>query len=404
MAQTLLFPKNFLWGSATSAYQVEGANFNNDWYCFEKQGKLPHICAKATDSYNRYEEDFNLAKTLAQNCHRLSFEWSRIEPLKNQFDEKEIAHYKKVILSLKEKNITPIVTLHHFTNPIWFYQSGGWLNPSSRDYFAQYVEEITKEFSSLVEYWITINEPVVYCYYAYIQGIWPPQEKSFKKAKIVLKNLINAHLKAYHIIHKNIKGAKVSIAQNTMRFIACPLRNFGQNTIPVFLRDRFYNFGVVETLIKKRALDFIGLNYYGGVFLKFSFKHIFGKDCSSDHHKIRKNSLGWLVMPEGIFDIIMQLKKFNLPILITENGTSEKDDSFYGKYLKEHLFYIAMAINKGANVIGYLWWSLLDNFEWDKGFSPKFGLLCLDKDLNRTIKPFAALYKDICTNNRIDYA
>ena len=403
MRKFLSFPEGFLWGSATSSYQVEGQNINNDWHLWEKDSKVPYACGKAVDSYHRFQEDFDLIKSLGQNVHRLSLEWSRIQPARNQFNDVEIQHYRKVISSLKERNIKTIVTLHHFTNPLWFYQNDCWLNPQAPDYFLDYVNKVTNEFSDLVDYWITINEPIVYVYNSYIRGVWPPGEKSLKKTLAVVKNITKAHLRAYDVIHNNCKQARVSIAKNMRIFSPCFNFNLGQNSIPVFIRNELFNFKFLKFLMKKKALDFIGLNYYTKDFVRFSLSNIFGKDCSSLHHKCRRNSLGWNVYPEGIYKILMNLKGLNLPIIITENGTTEKEDSLYEDYLKKHLFYIGKTLQKRVNVIGYLWWSTIDNFEWEQGFNAKFGLFAVDKDLNRQIKPFAYIYKDICNKNMIEY-
>ncbi|MBU1871859.1 MAG: family 1 glycosylhydrolase, partial [Candidatus Omnitrophica bacterium] len=178
MAKFILFPKNFLWGAATSAYQVEGGNINNDWYFWGNEKKTPARCAKAVDSYNRFEEDFDLAGQLGHNAQRISLEWSRIEPQENQFNQEEIEHYRKVLLSLKARGIKAVLTLHHFTNPLWFAKKGGWQNKKACDYFLRYVEKIVGALCENVKFWVTINEPMVYIHLSYIKGIWPPQEKS----------------------------------------------------------------------------------------------------------------------------------------------------------------------------------------------------------------------------------
>lgn len=397
----LSFPKQFLWGTATSAYQVEGGNYNNDWYLWEKQSALSPA-AKAVDSYNRFEEDFDIIKSLGQNAHRLSLEWSRIQPQADKFNNQEIEHYRKVLSSLKARGIKTIVSLHHFTNPVWFYENGCWLNPESADYFAQYTKKVTEELSGLVDYWITINEPIVYAYNSYIKGIWPPGERSLKKALIVTKNLSRSHCKAYVIIHAICKDAKVSIAKHMRIFKPCPRFNFGQNAIPAFIRNRVFNFNILNSLARKNTLDFIGLNYYANDFTVLSLKSIFGKDCPETHQDLRTNSLGWHIYPEGLLNILLKLKKFNLPIIITENGTAESQDHLYEEYLRKHILFTAKAIEKKVNVTGYLWWSLIDNFEWEKGFKAKFGLVEIDKDLNRKLKPFAYAYKQICARNAID--
>ena len=402
MPESLSFPPGFLWGSATSSYQVEGGNNNNDWHLWEKQGKVPFVCAQAADSYHRFREDFDIAKSLGHNAHRLSFEWSRIHPEKDLFDYSQIQHYKDVIAYLNKINIKPVVTLHHFTNPIWFYDEGCWLNPESSDIFCRYVTKIAEHFSGLIDYWITINEPLVYVYNSYIKGIWPPGLKSLNKALVSLKNIEKAHIEAYHIIHKHNKNAMVSIAKHIRVFSPCDCNNFGQNLLPAFLRNRLFNFKTLELFARKKVLDFIGLNYYTKDFVRFSIKDIFGKNCLSSRHAPRKNSLGWYVEPKALFNVLLRLKRFRLPVFVTENGTTEAEDYLYEDYLKKHLFFIAESCKAGVNIIGYLWWSLIDNFEWDKGFKPKFGLVEVDENLNRRIKPFAFSYKQVCLNNKLE--
>ncbi|MBU0548741.1 MAG: glycoside hydrolase family 1 protein [Candidatus Omnitrophica bacterium] len=404
MAKFILFPKNFLWGAATSAYQVEGGNINNDWYFWGNEKKTPSRCAKAVDSYNRFEEDFDLAGQLGHNAQRISLEWSRIEPQENQFNQEEIEHYRKVLLSLKARGIKAVLTLHHFTNPLWFYSDGCWLNPRSVSRFAEYVNRVSKEFYGLADYWITINEPLVYVYNSYLRGAWPPGEKSISKVLAVIANMARAHLSAYKIIHNNCQNVSVSIAKHIRIFSPCQGLGLGLNALSAYLRNQVFNYRLLEFLAKKKSLDFIGVNYYGRDFVKFSSKDFFGRDCYCSRHQLRRNSLGWYVFPEGLLKILMRLKKFNLPLMITENGTSEKEDYLYEKYLRQHLFYLARALGQGVDIIGYLWWSLIDNFEWDKGFGAKFGLIGVDRDLNRSIKPFALAYKDICLNNKLEYA
>lgn len=381
------FPKDFLWGAATSSHQVEGNNKNNDWFLWEESGKIPR-CGKAADSYNRFEEDFSLAKELGHNTHRLSLEWSRIQPEENFFDENEINHYKEILNSLKTKNIKTVVTLHHFTNPIWFYRKNGWESNNSPQYFAQYVKKIVKILDPLVDYWLTINEPLVYIYNSYLEGIWPPGEKSPVKALSVLKNMKLAHVNAYKIIHELNNHAKVSVAKHLRKFIPYPKFNLGQNTLPAFLRHKFFNVDFLEFMQKTKTIDYIGLNYYSTDMIKFSWKDIFGKTYTPKG-KYRKNSLGWNSTPEEIFSILLLLKKFTLPILITENGTTETEEKYYQEFLEKSLTAIGKAIEKEVNVIGYLWWSLIDNYEWDKGYDAHFGLI----DINRKIKPFAYAYK-----------
>jgi beta-glucosidase len=205
MKKVLKFPKDFLWGSATSAYQIEGGILNCDWSEFSQADK-------ACDHYHLYEKDFDLLKKLSQNCYRFSIEWSRIEPKEGKFDKKEIEHYKKVLLALKERNIKSFVTLWHFTNPLWLAKIGGWENKKVADYFKRYSKVLVKELKNLVDFWITLNEPINYIKFAFLEKLWPPQKKSYFLAQKVFRNFVKAHKKSYKIFHQFEKRAKVGLS------------------------------------------------------------------------------------------------------------------------------------------------------------------------------------------------
>ncbi len=286
------FPRDFLWGAATSAYQVEGDNANSDWWPWEKQtGRIRS--GRACRHYEFYKRDFDLAKTLHHNAHRFSIEWSRIEPKPGKFSKAALRHYRDVILALKRRKIEPVVTLHHFTNPIWLAKRGGWTNSRSVDYFLRYCEFVVRPLAKHVRYWITINEPTIYISHAYILGVWPPQEKSYLKATQVEENLASAHIQAYRLIHKIYKDLGldepcVSIAQNVMAFVPC--KDDLKNRFAAYLRDRLYNLGFLERimrhdLIPHKAMDFIGVNYYSRQLVELG-------NCKKKHRPLKKNSLG----------------------------------------------------------------------------------------------------------------
>ncbi|MFC1700991.1 family 1 glycosylhydrolase [Patescibacteria group bacterium] len=236
------FPKNFLWGAASSAHQVEGNNFN-DWTEWEKKNakrlakkakkyyqkwqkeqfqemlkKENYISGRACDHYNRYEKDFDIAKSLNHNAHRFSIEWSRIEPEQGKFNQQEIEHYRKVILALKRRGIEPFVTLWHWTNPVWFSEKGGFEKHRNIKYFVNYAEKMVKELGKDVKFWITINEPNIYVSNSYLKGVWFPQKRNIFKYRKVLFNLIKAHKLSYDIIKNNFSKAKVGIAKNNIYF------------------------------------------------------------------------------------------------------------------------------------------------------------------------------------------
>ena len=403
------FPQDFLWGAATSAYQVEGNNTNADWWEWEKRVGLKETSGLACRHYELYEADFELAKLLNHNAHRLSIEWSRIEPQEGKFSEQELGHYKEVILSLKERNLEPIVTLHHFTNPLWFARMGGWENKRAYAYFLRYVEKIVGALCAQVKYWVTINEPMVYVYHAYILGLWPPQEKSFLKAKKVGENLILSHLKTYKLIHKiyrkeNLSFPLISIAKNMQAFLPCLLTL--RNRLATYLRDRYFNFELMERLIRAKTLDFIGLNYYtrGLVETKgWGFKHLLLDICNKNHSQLNKNSLGWDIYPEGLYSLLLELKKYDLPIFILENGICTEDDNLRWNFIYEHLRNMHLAMSDGVKLLGYIYWSLIDNYEWDKGFTPRFGLIRVDYNTyQRTIRESARKYSFVCKTGRLE--
>jgi len=390
------FPHNFLWGASTSAHQVEGRNIYNDWWLAEQSGALRQASNQACCHYELYAQDFAIAKELGHNCHRFSIEWSRIEPQEGVFQDFEIKHYHKVIAELRRQGIEPVVTLHHFTNPVWFSQRGGWARFKLQRYFLRFVERIVKEFAGEVKFWITINEPLVYSSHSYLLGAWPPKEHSlFKTAKVTL-NMARAHIRAYRIIHKiyqdrGLDRPMVSIAANLQAFELC--RPTLRNKLAVYLRHKLYNLYFIEILLREKTLDYIGINYYGRNLAdveSWGIRHLLLDTCKHNHHPLRKNSLGWDIYPQGLYKLLVSLKKYNLPVLITENGICTEDDDLKWDYIREHLEYLHKSMEEGVNVLGYIYWSLIDNFEWDKGFEPRFGLVHVDYlTQKRTIRPSA---------------
>lgn len=399
------FPQNFLWGAATSSHQVEGQNIHNDWWLAEQNHSLGVASGEACRHYELYAQDFAIAGQLNHNCHRFSIEWSRIEPREGKFDTSEIEHYRQVIADLKSRRIEPVVTLHHFTNPVWFAQAGGWAKPGLRKYFLRFVDRIVTEFAGQVKFWITINEPLIYSSHSYLLGVWPPKENSlFKTAKVTL-NMARAHIKAYQIIHRiyqkrSLEKPMVSIAANLQAFEICTPTL--KNKLALYLRHKLYNLYFIEELLRKKSLDYIGINYYGRNLIdarSWKIRSLLMDTCCYNHHPLRKNSLGWDIYPQGLYKLLTALKKYNLPVLITENGICTEDDDLRWDYIREHLEEINKAMEQGARIIGYIYWSLIDNFEWDKGFDPRFGLVHVDyQTQKRTIKTSAKkLAEVICS-------
>lgn len=405
------FPGNFFWGAGTSSHQVEGG-INNSWTAWEKsnaerlsneagmkwekwqQKKFPemfdpqnYISGKACDHYNRLEEDFNLAKMGGHNAHRFSIEWSRIEPEEGTFDEKEIEHYKNVILALRERGIEPFVTLWHWTEPIWFAEMGGWESRKSVKYFCRYVEKMVNCLGDQVDFWLVLNEPNVATRFGYFIGTQPPGKKntiSFLKAFF---NLLGAYKKSYKIIHKLDKNVKVGFVNSFVHYesnIWRPLNGIVSSIFRYFSRY-FFNY-------TKGHNDFIGCNYYSRSIITFKKRIVFLE---------KRTDLGWEIYPEGIYEVLKEIKKYDLPIYITENGLADADDSKREKFIEDHLKWMLKAMEEEVDVRGYFHWSFMDNFEFseDRGFWPRFGLIEIDfKTLERKPRKSFYTYKEIISS------
>lgn len=397
MEKELQFPKGFLWGSSTSAYQVEGGIEDCDW-----SEKYP--AGRACDHYNRYEQDFDWLEKLNQNVFRFSIEWSRIEPEPGKFDLKEIDHYKKVLLALKKRNIKTIVTLWHWTNPKWFMEKGGWADKKSVRYFENYTRVIVQEIGDLVDFWITLNEPMVYIG-GYSIGKFPPfKKRNILKLFKVFDNLSKANQKSYNLIHQKYPEAKVGTA-NLINYFEPARRWCPIETLLAKIFHYLWNNWFLNKI--KDEIDFLGLDYYFHnriVWYPFLFSTAAGVKVPFVKNLNKKTTdLGWEVYPEGIYHVLKYLAKFKKPIYITENGLADSQDKYRKEFIKDHLIWVHKVIQEGADVRGYLYWSLMDNLEWHGGtkkFEQRFGLLEIDYNtLERKPRSSAYYYAEICKNN-----
>lgn len=397
---TFKFPKGLLWGAATSAHQVEGGN-KNDWTEWESSPARvadlvgrnlnpgDYISGEACDHYRRFKSDFNIAKSLDHNAHRFSIEWSRIEPEEGKFSEREIEHYREVIRALRERGIEPFVTLWHWTLPRWFVKKGGWLNSSATGAFTRFAERVANEYKNEVKFWTTLNEPETFARHGYFLGNRPPGQKNFFRAYGVLRRLAQAHQRAYTVIKKVAPQAQVGFAESVVHFE--PYNLWPHNLLAMRLLRWWRNNPFLAKFIA--CSDFIGLNYYFHSRVRLSQKSWRGFQYNENK---TVSDIGWEIYPEGIYRVLKNLKKHSKPIYITENGLADAKDEKRTEFIKDHLQWVAKAINEGVNVRGYFHWSLLDNFEWDSGFGPRFGLVEVDyKTRERKIRPSAWVYKEI---------
>lgn len=411
--------KKFFWGSSTSSHQVEGDNSNNDWWKWEQEGKLKEPSNQACDHWNRYEEDFGIAQELGHNAHRFSLEWSRLETANNVWNDEAFKHYEKVLKDLKARGIEPIVTLHHFTNPQWFSDLGGWHDPACIKLFERYTKKVMEAFAPYVKYWITINEPLILLHFGYVEGTWPPGIKDMKLAFKSMRNLLHAHVASYQAIHahykeNNLEKPAVSVAKHMGYLVPYSDKSY-KDHIAVWLRNWFFNHlfiraaqtgflffpGVFcEPLAQSGTMDYIALNYYMRQIIKggkgFGFDGFMG-EMRDDTKSLELNFLKWEICPEGLLDLLRQLKRYKLPIMVTENGICTDDDNQRIRYIQSHVDVVKQARSEGIPVDGYFYWSLLDNFEWAEGYDPHFGIVEVNfKTFERKVRGSAHVLSECC--------
>ncbi len=393
----LKFPKDFWWGVAYSAHQTEGNNYNNDWWQWEKAGKVPDRSGRACESWQRYRNDHKLVEQLGVGAFRLSLEWSRIEPKEGQFDQAAIRHYRKVLQSLRKRRIKPVVTLWHWTLPLWLTQKyQGWHNREIVALFERYCQKVMEELGEEIDLLLTFNEPRLPLNKGYLVGQYPPGKRNIWQFWQARKNMIKAHKRAYLICKQIRKGLPVGITQYCNDFNT-EWNGFLINKLIRWVEQK-YNWHFFKR--SKGCHDFIGINYYQG----FTFQ------LKKPFFKMRKESLIFAKMKEkfapiGIYEVLMSAKKHfpHQPIYIFENGASDSEDLIRKRYIKEHLRQIHRAIRKGVPVAGYFHWSLLDNFEWQSGYGPKFGLCAVDRNtMQRTPKKSFYYYQKIAQKNELD--
>lgn len=402
------FPKRFLWGAATSAHQVEGKT-HNQWSVWELESakslaaqadyhhqELPrweevrqeankaanYVSGHAVDHYRRFREDFDFLEKMHMNAYRFSIEWSRIEPTEGAWDAEAIAHYKDYIANLKGRGIEPILTLMHFTQPVWFAEKGGFERRRNIQYFVRFAERVMDEIGKGVKYVITINEPEVYSHQSYLVHDWPPAKSSPWLMWRTLRNQLTAHKRAYKAIKAVNPRFKVGIAKNSVYFypgdtawlsrVSAHVMQWAQDDLHV---------GVI-----KRHVDFLGLNYYQS-------QRVFGYRTHNPENA-QYTDVGWMASPADLEYVLQRWHdRYGKPIMITENGIADGRDELRQEWIKTTIVALQRALDDGIEVIGYMHWSLLDNFEWAYGKWPRFGLVAVDyKTGERTLRSSAAWF------------
>lgn len=425
----LRFPAGFLWGTASSSHQCEGGNTNNQWYRWEQTG---HILTGETsdDAANWWEDaeqDFDLAEQMENNALRLSIEWSRVEPAQGRWDSAAIDRYRQMLVALRVRHMKPLVTLHHFSDPLWFADRGSFANVENIRFFTRYVSYVVEQLQDLCDFWITINEPNIYAIMGYLLASYPPGEQNLIRAMQVLRNLMQAHVEAFYAISSISPQAQVGYCLHYRLFDpASPLSPLDRAAAG--LQDTFFNwatlrgaetgnftfpFNLVLPPIPRApgSRDFHGVNYYTRDIVRFDpsrpaemFGRRFVLPGAPRNDPGVENNFGE-IYPTGLYRVLKSVYKRtrgNKPLYITENGFSDTLDDRRPRAILEHLAMVHRAISEGIPVRGYLHWTLVDNFEWREGWNVRFGLIELDPQTQeRTPRLSASMFGEICRANAI---
>jgi len=396
--QNLKFPKNFLWGVATSSYQIEGDSVNSDWWDWEQKGKTKDVSGEACDYWNRFASDHTLLQELGVNVFRLSIEWSRIEPEEGKFSAEAIEHYRHILEDLKSRNIRIMLTLWHWTSPQWFQEKYGWHRKTSVEIFGRYAQKIVDELGDLVDIYVVLNEPMVPLGMGFLAGEFPPGFSNPWKFWRALKNMAGAYCEVYEMIHAKNPQAKVGISYLYNWY---EIDGLGPIERLVNRISKWYRIDFFGDMIKD-CQDYVGVDYYrlGKIIFDPKNSAYLGFRVEEDP----SNPMRWVTYAKGMRLVLEEAyKKYQKPIFIIENGTPTglglSDDSRVD-FIKTHLAEIAKAIEEGIPVIGYNYWSLMDNYEWLGGYAPRFGLIEIDYEtMERKPRKSFYEYAKICKNN-----
>lgn len=418
---TYHFPPDFQWGVATASHQVEGHNTNNQWWAWEHgPGHIAegHTSEKACNWWENAEADFDRAAAMNLTTLRLSIEWSRVEVAPGHIDTAALDRYRDMLRALLDRGLTPMVTLHHFSNPLWLAEKGGWTNPDVVPYFTRYVNQVVNALGDYATRWCTINEPNVYASLGYVTGEFPPGVRDLRTASTVLKHMLQAHARAYRHIHERQPDAEVGLAHN-LRFFDPANPNNLRDRAAAALHDLWFNrttpaavwkgwwlppLGFGPAFAQRHTLDWLGLNYYTRDLVAFDREGNIAGLARTEHSPEAEPLEGGYgeLYPEGLARALKRLARLGIPIHITENGIPDRDDDQRPRALLLHLHQLWQAIQENIPVKSYYHWTLVDNFEWAEGWTLRFGLIELDPETQvRTARPSADLYAAIARGNAI---
>jgi beta-glucosidase len=385
------FPPDFLWGTATSAHQIEGGNVNSDWWEWEHDPRSGCAASSgdACDSYHRWLEDVDLVASLGLGAYRFSLEWSRIEPAEGEFSLAALDHYRRICAACHERGVAPVVTFHHFTTPLWLSARGAWEAEDAPDRFARFVERSTAHFGDLVSWACTINEPDVIGVMGYTMGQFPPGVKGdLGRHLAVNEQMVKAHRLAVDALRSGPGSFPVGLTLSMSELKAEDGGEVVRDAAEEILENGF--------LRATEGDDFVGVQCYTRI-------HFGPEGQIGDDPSVPTTQMGYERWPQVVeYTVRRAAAVTNIPVVVTENGIGTEDDSDRIAYISEALSSLMNCVEDGVDVRGYFVWSLLDNFEWDHGFVPKFGLVEVDREtFERRPKPSAHWFSEVARSNAL---
>lgn len=404
-----------LWGVAVSHYQVEGDD-RCDWTAWEELGRTRgEPCAGAADSWNRYENDGDLALAAGANAFRFSISWSRVEPIRGVFDQEVLERYRRFAEHLVKRGLEPVVTLFHYTHPLWFHEQTPWTSTASVLEFGIFARRVAEALAPFVRCWVILNEPLVFLLAGYLDGQIPPGLADPGSLDRVFDHLLAAHCFAASEIRLKVPHAAIGVAHNMMGFEPHRERN-PLDKLLVKTAHAMYNRGILEafatgrwnfllppgTRIRGRRdelpawTDMFGINFYSRLHLRcpgtvrwigdFDYRDRSGRGLTDN---------GWEIAPEILGGLIDEAAQAGLPLMITENGLADSADRLRPEFIRAHAREIERAEERGIPIHGYFHWSLLDNYEWLDGYEPRFGLYSVDRaTMARTPRPSVDVFRE----------
>jgi beta-glucosidase len=391
---TITFPEGFLWGTATAAHQVEGGNWNNDWWAWEHTpgSRVKEPSGDACDHWHRYPDDIALLADLGFGAYRFSLEWSRVEPEEGEWSRASLDHYRRMCATCHEQGVLPVVTFHHFTTPRWLAAQGGWEKNDAPDLFGRYCERAIEAIGDLVPWACTINEPNVVATMGYLAAAFPPGKQDIETRRRVNDVLIAAHRRAADAIHSGPGNAQVGLTLSMAQW--WPVEG-GEARIERIRRNMEDVY-----LEAARADDFIGVQTYS--------RNRIGPDGAlGPEDGVETTIMGYEFWPQALEATIRRASAVTdgVPVCVTENGIAATDDSRRIEFVRRALQGVKACLDDGIEVIGYTYWSALDNFEWSLGYGPTFGLIAVDRtSFRRDPKPSASWLGAVARANALSDA